>query len=179
MNSLLNLARETLTTYFDGIYPELSPEVKKELSKRQACFVTLTKNGKLRGATGSLEPRQELYKELMENAVNAAFHDPRFTPLKKEELSAIKIEVSILSVPRQLSFSDSFELLKFLTPGEDGVLIKKDYASATYLPQVWEDIPSKEEFLSSLCLKAGLDHNSWKKPGMKVFIYRAKVFREE
>lgn len=179
MKELLKLARQTLEKYFEGKEPELSDEMKKNFAKRQACFVTLTKNGKLRGCIGSLKPRQELYKDLIENTISAAFHDPRFSPLKKEELSAIVIEVSILSVPRQLSFSDSFELLKLITPGSDGVTIQKGYASATYLPQVWEDIPNKEEFLSSLCIKAGLDQNSWRKPGMKVSIYRVKAIREE
>ncbi|VVB79988.1 Uncharacterised protein [uncultured archaeon] len=179
MKELLRLSRQTLESYFQGKDPEVPQELVKNFSKRQACFVSLTKNGKLRGCIGSLEPKQVLYKDLIENIINAAFHDPRFPPLKKEELPAIKIEVSLLSVAKPLVFADSFELLRSIHAGVDGVIIQKGYASATYLPQVWEDMPNKEEFLGSLCIKAGLDQDAWRKPGMKVSVYRVKNIKEE
>lgn len=179
MKELLKLSRQTLEKYFEGKEPEVSEETKKNFSKRRACFVSLTKNGKLRGCIGSLQPKQALYTELIENTINAAFHDPRFPPLKKEELPAVKIEISLLSVAKPLVFDDSFELLKLINVGVDGVIIQKGYASATYLPQVWEDLPNKDEFLGSLCIKAGLSQDSWRKPGMKVSVYRVKNIKEE
>lgn len=177
MNILLKLSREVLEKYFEEKEPEVSKEIVKSFSAKQSCFVTLTKNGKLRGCIGSLYPKQELYKEIIENAVSAAFHDPRFSPLKKEELSAVKIEISVLTIPEKLEFEDSEDLLNKLTKKE-GVLIEKGFASATYLPQVWGDIQNKREFLSSLCEKAGLPQDSWKKPGMKVSVYHVQIIRE-
>jgi len=176
MNELLKLARETLKTYFEGKELEISENIKKKYSEEKACFVTLTKNGELRGCVGSLKARQELWKDVVENSINAAFNDSRFSELTLEELKKIKIEISILSIPKKIVFANLEELKKKIT--KNGVIIKKGFASATYLPQVWEEISDKEEFLGSLCLKAGLNKNAWKEKGLEVWIYDIKGMKE-
>lgn len=168
---LVGLAREAIRSYLEGKKVRVSESIKKKYSKKGACFVTLTMNGQLRGCIGSLIARQELWKDVIENAINSAFGDPRFLPLSKEEFERIKIEISILSEPKRISYSSIDELFS-KTKGK-GVVIKKGFFSATYLPSVWEDLPDEERFFSSLCLKAGLKSDEWKKPGLEVFIYEA------
>jgi len=176
MKELLKLARKTLKIYFDKEELKVSQYTKKKFSEEKACFVTLTKNGVLRGCVGSLEARQELWKDVIENSINAAFNDSRFPKLTSEELKKIKIEISILSIPKKISFINFEELKKKI--GGKGVILKKGFASATYLPQVWEEISDKEEFLGSLCLKAGLSGNAWKEKGLEVWIYDTEKLSE-
>ena len=113
-----------------------------------------------------------------DNARNAAFHDPRFSPLGKRELDALQIEVSVLSEPVPLAYTDADDLLARLRPGIDGVIIKKGSASATFLPQVWEQLPQPEPFLSHLCAKAGLPAEQWRKGDLKVRVYQVQYFEE-
>lgn len=161
MKELLKLARETIKAKLEGKKLEVSEEVKEKFSKEQACFVTLTKRGNLRGCIGSLEPRQELWKDVMANSINAGFHDPRFPPVEKDELKDIKIEVSVLSVPEKLDYKNEKELLKKINKNM-GIILKKGVASATFLPQVWEELSDKIEFLEHLSMKAGLKREEWK-----------------
>ena len=160
-NKLLTLARQTLQAYFENKKPLIPDEIKQKYSKKQACFVTLTKQDELRGCIGSLQPRQELYKDVIENTISAAFHDPRFFPLSKEELKQIKIEISILTIPKKLIYSNAQDLLKKIN-NKQGIIIRQGFNQATYLPQVWEQLPNKEQFLCSLCVKAGLMPDCWK-----------------
>jgi len=150
----------------------------KKLLEKKACFVTLQKNGELRGCIGHLVAIQPLYKDIIENAFNAAFSDPRFGALRKEELLSISIEVSILTDPVPLVFKDEKDLLSKITPKKDGLIINKGYYTATFLPSVWSEIKNKKIFLTQLCLKAGLDANEWKRPGLKVQIYHAIKAKE-
>ncbi|HDR14856.1 MAG TPA: AmmeMemoRadiSam system protein A, partial [Desulfobacteraceae bacterium] len=113
-----------------------------------------------------------------QNAVNAAFEDPRFPPLKKEEFDGIKIEVSVLTDPVTLEHRGGRDLLEKLQPGLDGVIIRKGGRQATFLPQVWEQLPEKETFLSHLCLKAGLPANAWSSGDLEVLTYRVQAFEE-
>ena len=113
------------------------------------------------------------------NAINAAFRDPRFPPLSRDELNRIKIEVSILTNPRPLEYKDAQDLLAKLRPGIDGVIIKKGFHEATFLPQVWEQLPRKEDFLTHLCLKAGLDGDAWRRGDLEVSTYQVQAFEEE
>lgn len=147
-----------------------------KFKEQQPCFVTLTIAGKLRGCIGHLEAIQPLYLDIIENSVAAAFNDYRFTPLTKEEFNNIDIEISILSKPQTLEFSSPDDLLNKLTPGTDGVILRRQKNSATYLPQVWEEISDKKEFLSSLCAKAGLEEHDWEKPGLEVMTYTVEAF---
>ncbi|MCX6803829.1 MAG: AmmeMemoRadiSam system protein B [Candidatus Diapherotrites archaeon] len=158
-NSILNLSGLELK------------KVPKKLLEKKACFVTLTINGDLRGCIGNLTAYQPLFTEILENAVNAAFRDPRFEPLSKSELAKIKIEVSILTKPKELIFSDAEDLLSKICAGVDGLILSKGPYSATFLPSVWEDISKKEDFLTHLCQKAGLPKDEWKKSRIKVKRY--------
>lgn len=180
--TLLKLARKAITTFLTGSNDtkieidknELTPNLKQ----KRATFITLTINDNLRGCIGHIMPIQTLYKDVIDNARAAAFHDPRFYPLEKSELDQIKIEISVLSIPKKLEYKNTDDLLKKLIPGETGVIIKKNYNEATYLPQVWDDIPEKSAFLRSLCQKAGLAPNEWKSNSLEVKTYRVEKFEE-
>jgi len=113
------------------------------------------------------------------NAINAAFNDYRFSPLTAKEFAKVEIEISILSEPEPLEYKDSNDLIKKLRPNVDGVIIRKGYASATFLPQVWEQLIRPEDFLSHLCAKAGLPSDSWKNSKLEVLTYNVQYFEEE
>ncbi|MBS3094426.1 AmmeMemoRadiSam system protein A [Candidatus Pacearchaeota archaeon] len=175
---LLKLARKSIEGSFDGTIPEAETEIKEKFSKVTPCFVCLTKNGKIRGISGNLKANKEIFREVIEHSIKSAFHDKNFSPLKKEELSAIKIELFILNSLEQAEFDSIDELLNKINQGLSGVAIEKGYHSANFLPKVWEEISDKDEFLSVLCEKAGLPDNEWKKSGMKFWIYTTKSLRE-
>ncbi len=175
MKELLRLARQTLETHFTGKKLHINEAFKKKYSDKRACFITLTENGDLRGCIGSLSARQELWKDVVENAKNAAFDDPRFPPLEENELGKIKIEISVLTEPKKLDYKNSEDLKNKIK--NRGVVLKKGYHSATYLPQVWEQLPDAENFLSSLCEKAGLSADEWKR-GVEILIYDAEKITE-
>jgi hypothetical protein len=179
---LLDLARGTVTRAAanpaapgPGVNPgDLSPK----LSAAKACFVTLTENGVLRGCIGNLEPQESLYQAVADNARNAATRDPRFQPVRPEEVSKIKIEISVLTEPQPLSFSSPEDLLNKLQPGEDGVVLRLGPNGATFLPQVWEQLPDKVEFLNHLAEKAGCAPNDWRGRNVSVSIYHVEAFEE-
>lgn len=174
---LLFLARSALEAHFKGKEVEIPGDVKEKYGKRGACFVTLTKNGDLRGCIGSLEARQVLYQDVISNAVNAAFRDYRFDALKEDELKDIKIEISVLSKPKKLEFNDWRDLLEKIDD-KMGIILKCSGRSATFLPQVWEQIPNKEIFLEELSMKADLDRDAWKDEDCEVEFYRVEKVEE-
>jgi AmmeMemoRadiSam system protein A len=177
---LLSVARKTIEArlFNRDIQPEKGLENEKYLEKR-GTFVTLTTNGNLRGCIGHIIPQESLIDGIRENAINAAFKDPRFAPLSKEEWDKVKVEISILTEPIPLKYSGADDLLMKLKPGIDGLIIEKGYQSATFLPQVWDQLPDKEEFLRHLCMKAGLSANEWKKGTLTVYTYQVQAFEEE
>lgn len=175
-SQLLELARETIESHFSGQKFDLNP-ISKEFLEKRGVFVTLTKNGELRGCIGYILPIKSIYESVKENALHAAFNDSRFLPIKKEELKNIKIEISILSLPKLIAFSRPEELLKKLKPGIDGLILEKNGRQSTFLPQVWEELPDKVEFLEHLSLKAGFGRNIWKEA--RISTYQAEVFGEE
>lgn len=140
------------------------------LAERGACFVTLTQYGNLRGCIGTLEAYRSLLADLKSNAVSAAMRDPRFPPLGKEELSITDIEISLLSPPRPMAFTDEANALAQLRPGTDGVVFEYDGYRSTFLPQVWEQPPSPQEFMAHLKRKAGLPADFWES-GVKLSRY--------
>jgi uncharacterized protein len=146
-----------------------------ELFEKRGAFVTLTLNGRLRGCIGSILPSKPLIKDIVENTINAAFEDPRFVPLSKEELLKLEIEISILTIPKKLIYNSIKDLFDNLKPLVDGVIIKRGYHNATFLPQVWEQIPDKEMFLNELCLKAGLPLFSYKCDDFEVYTYQVEI----
>ncbi len=146
--------------------------------EQRGTFVTLKIRNQLRGCMGCLTPSETILEGIQRNAVNAAFNDPRFPPLTGPELEQAEIEVSILTNPQDLEYSDGKDLLKKLRPNIDGAIISKGMARATFLPQVWEQLPRTEEFLSHLCRKAGLSPDEWQKGELDVSIYQVQYFHE-
>jgi AmmeMemoRadiSam system protein A len=126
------------------------------LRQNGATFVTLTRDGALRGCIGSLQATRPLGDDVAQNAVAAASRDPRFPALSAAEWPGVRVEVSLLSAPKPMRFADEADLLSQLRVGEDGVILEADGRRATFLPQVWESIPDKRRFLSELARKAGL-----------------------
>ncbi len=182
---LVKLARQTIREKLGRKPSESEPDTNAPLrsderfQSHHGTFVTLKIKGQLRGCIGNLTPRETVWEGVKRNAINAAFHDPRFSPLTAKEFDQTEIEVSILSEPRPLEFRDGADLIQKLRVGVDGVIIRKGYASATFLPQVWEQLPRPEEFLSHLCMKAGLSSDAWKDPQLEVLTYQVQYFEEE
>lgn len=177
---LLSVARKIIDQALSGKEgPEKGDsDLPALFDEQRGTFVTLTIGGNLRGCIGHIIPQEALIEGIRINAINAAFKDPRFRPLSKNEWKRVKIEISILTEPKPLSYSDADDLLKKLRAGIDGVIIKKGYHQSTFLPQVWEQLPQKEEFLNHLCLKAGLDGDEWKKGRIEVSTYQVQAFEE-
>jgi AmmeMemoRadiSam system protein B/AmmeMemoRadiSam system protein A len=147
------------------------------LAQAGATFVTLTRDGQLRGCLGSLEARRPLGEDVAENALAAAFRDPRFEPVGAAEWPRLRVEVSLLSPPKALHFADEAELLAALVPGEDGVILEADGRRATFLPQVWETLADKRQFLRELVRKAGLPADT-RLGRCRLWRYRAVKWKE-
>jgi len=178
---LLTLARQTIRQALHGHSPPpVDPAaVPERLRQPGASFVTLTITGQLRGCIGSIEPRRGLALDVRENALGSAFRDPRFPPLSQQEFERVRIEVSVLTLPEPLAYDGPDDLLAKLRPEVDGVIIERDWHRATFLPQVWEKLPEPGEFMSHLCLKAGLPTEDYRRPGLKVLTYQVQKFEEE
>lgn len=177
---LLKIARKTIENALSDKKTEVPKDTPKKLLGIGACFVSLHSQGQLRGCIGTLEAHEPLIKNVIANAYNAAFRDPRFFPLEKKD--KVKIEISVLTSPSKLKYSDSADLLKKLKAPIDGVILEKNGRSATFLPVVWEHFQrckayDKEGFLSELCLKAGLGPDDWK--DAKIEIYHAILIDEK
>ncbi len=152
-----------------------SPDIMEE----RACFVTIYAAGKLRGCIGSLEPQRPLVHDAILNALRSAFHDERFQPLTPAELGHVTFSISVLGKPSRLLYSGPEDLMSRLEPGRHGLILSKGASMATYLPHVWRTFPTKAEFLSNLCVKAGLEAGEWKKAeGVDIFAYEAQEFSE-
>ena len=181
---LLSLARRTIEEYsrfgtrIAIQEADLPFQFVKTLLIKQGVFVTLTKNYELRGCVGSLIGQKSLYQEVIDNAINAGFNDYRFSRLRLEELPDIKIEISILSPLTILKQPSSLELVRWLGKKKPGIYLKLGNNSATFLPQVWEEIKTPSEFLSQLCIKAGLKKNDWQNSQMNFWYYNVESFKE-
>lgn len=177
---LLCLAREALERGVRGEeIPPLDPAaLTPALQSEGASFVTLTIDGQLRGCIGALEAYQSLAEDVREHAVAAALRDPRFPPVMPAELPRIRIEISRLTRPQPVSYADADDLLAKLNPGLDGLILRDGYRRATFLPQVWAQLPEKETFLNHLCLKMGVSPDLWRKKRLRVETYRVEEFHE-
>lgn len=135
----------------------------KELRVKRATFVTLERNGHLRGCIGSITAVRPLVLDVVENAFRAAFRDPRFSPLSPEERKGLGISLSVLTPMNQIAFKSQAELLSQVKPGYHGLLIQDGEKRSVFLPQVWEQLPAPEDFLSRLKVKAGFSPDYWSK----------------
>lgn len=177
--ALLKLARNVISSELIKGTELVKPKVvSAAMNEKRGCFVTLHKKGVLRGCIGTIEPVRSLVANVEENALNAAFRDPRFPPLEADELAVVDIEVSVLTVPEILSYIDAEDLKLKLKPGIHGVILSKDWRSATFLPQVWEQLPEQETFLAHLCRKAGMENTCWADADITVKVYEAEYFSE-
>jgi len=147
------------------------------LTEPGASFVTLHRSGTLRGCIGSLTACRPLGEDVEANALAAAFRDPRFPPLTRVEFTDIDIEVSVLSAPEPIHPTDETQLRTMLRPGVDGLILEYGAHRATFLPQVWEQLPDAADFLAHLKQKAGLPADFWH-PDMRISRYRVQAFAE-
>jgi len=177
---LLGIAREALENSVRGqSLPEINlSQLPVNLQERGASFVTLTILSNLRGCIGTLEAYQALALDVQEHAVAAALQDPRFPRVQPSELERIHIEVSVLSPKTPLDYEGPEDLIDKLRINIDGVVLQDGYRKATFLPQVWEKLPNKEQFLSHLCLKMGASANLWQHKPLSVFTYQVQEFHE-
>ena len=162
---LLKIAREAITS---GMQSGRAPGVEltklpPSLLTHRGAFVTLTIEQRLRGCVGSLVGHRPLAQSVSDAAHSAAFRDHRFAPLDRYELESTRIEISVLSPMEPVHVTDRDHLLKQLVPGVDGLVLRDGSRSATFLPKVWEQLPSPEEFLAQLLRKAGLPEEHWSK----------------
>jgi uncharacterized protein len=181
--TLIKLARQTIEEQLGmkSASPAAAGETADpKLQEQRAVFVTLHKRGQLRGCIGSLVGMESIVDGVRRHAVNAAFHDHRFNPVTKLEMAEITIDVSVLSEPVRLAYTDPGDLQQKLRPMVDGVILRDIFgASATFLPQVWEQLPSPELFLDHLCRKAGLPERSWRNQPLEIQTYQVQYFKEQ
>jgi AmmeMemoRadiSam system protein A len=178
--TLLHVAREAMEHAVRGEKLPPMPEgiLTPNMREQEASFVTLTIHGQLRGCIGALEAYQPLADDVREHAVAAALDDPRFPPVREDELSGIQIEVSRLTRPVPLEYRDADDLLSRLKPYVDGVILRDGFRRATFLPQVWEKLPDPSEFLNNLCYKMGASENLWRHKHLDVLVYQVEEFHE-
>ncbi len=160
---LVKLVRGAIAGRLGLPAPPLSPaeRARPELAETGASFVTLTIGGELRGCIGTLKAFRPLGEDVAAHGRDAAFEDPRFDPLTAAEYPRIHVEVSVLGEPRDLPVADEADACRKLRPGIDGVILGRGAKQATFLPQVWDELPEPREFLRHLKRKAGLPGELW------------------
>ncbi|MBI1195434.1 MAG: AmmeMemoRadiSam system protein A [Gammaproteobacteria bacterium] len=177
--ALTGLARAAIAEAvgMPAVHPDIAVADRQRLSEPGAAFVTLKRHGQLRGCIGSLEAVRPLQDDLTRNAVAAALHDPRFLPMTESEVDDVSIEVSLLSKPKPIDIHSEAEAILALRPGLDGVILELGSQRATFLPQVWAELPNPHEFLMHLRRKAGLPIDHWD-PDIEVSVYTVEHFSE-
>jgi AmmeMemoRadiSam system protein A len=173
---LLAIAREAIEEQLGGV--PRPPCDEPWLREPAATFVTLRRGGDLRGCVGSIDARRALGDDVAHNALAAAFRDPRFPPLSRAELDGLEVEVSVLSPRHALAAASEAEAAAQLRPGIDGVYLEYGGTSATFLPQVWEQIPDPLAFLAELRRKAELPRRFWH-PELRLTRYTVEKFHDE
>ena len=176
----IQIARNAIQEQYDGITIAKDFYLSKypELTQKRACFVTLTLNKRLRGCIGSIIAHQSLLEDLISNARSAAFQDPRFPPLTKEEFSHLSIEVSLLTNPEPVDYSDRVDLEHIIRPYVDGVILRLGKYQATFLPQVWEELSDFDSFFSHLGMKAGIGNDPLSYHP-EIYTYQVQKYEEQ
>jgi AmmeMemoRadiSam system protein A len=177
---LLTLARQALETYVRSgktIHPDTG-QLNDEVVRQGATFVTLHKHHQLRGCIGTLLAYQTIYEDVIEHAIAAGTQDYRFPRVQENELADLHYEISILSNPSPITYSSPEDLLNQLRIGIDGVVISSGFQRATFLPQVWDSLPDKEEFMNQLCRKMGVRANAWRNSKYDISLYQVQEFAE-
>lgn len=150
-------------------------DLEAGLREQRACFVTLNRLGQLRGCIGHLEPVQPLVRDVVENAFAAAFRDPRFPPLSRNELDELDIHISILTPATSITFTSEADLVSQIRPNIDGLILQDGFHRGTFLPSVWESLPQREQFWRHLKQKAGLSQDHWS-DAVQVSRYQTESF---
>ena len=177
---LVKTSRAIITNYLDGTKIELNKNFESKYSFNSGVFITLNNKEGLRGCIGFPLPDKKLFRALTDAAIAAATEDPRFPPVKTEELNEITFEVTILTTPIQIQVSDPTEYPSKIKVGRDGLIVKYSFNSGLLLPQVPVEYGwSEEEFLGYTCEKAGIPKNYWKKKETKILKFQGIVFKEE
>lgn len=167
------LARAAIELYiFQGkVLVVRDKDIPRRLCQKAACFVTVYVDGELRGCIGTHLDFEPLYQNIVRNALEATF-DPRFLPIKENELSKLKVEVSLLTPLKKLAITNQDKLLEYLTKHKPGLLLEYQGRRGIFLPQVWRELPLAADFLSHLCLKAGLPLNTWREKPVTLRTFR-------
>ncbi|HCS37973.1 MAG TPA: AmmeMemoRadiSam system protein A [Anaerolineaceae bacterium] len=178
---LLTLARQTIVKAVNNqpLPTWNDADLTDAMKQKGASFVTLTKDGDLRGCIGSLEAYQSLIEDVRDHARQAALEDYRFPPVKDAEIPRLHIEISRLTPSFPLKYHNPEDLPGLLNPNVDGVILKDGFRRATFLPQVWQQLPKAEEFLSHLCTKMGAASDLWLRKVLEVSIYHVEEFEEK
>jgi uncharacterized protein (TIGR00296 family) len=177
---LIALARQSIIDYFDNDKTEASAAVKKEFSKKSGVFVSLYVKEELMGCIGYAEPLVPLYQAVIEVSRAAAFEDPRFPPIKKSQMKDLRIEISVLTDPKEIEVNAPEEYPSKVKIGKDGLVIKDEFGWGLLLPQVavewgW----NAKEFLNQTCVKAGLSPDCWDNMKRNVYKFQAQIYTEE
>ena len=177
---LVNLARKAIESRFSIIKLKADKKTEEEFSDMRGCFVTLHKQGQLRGCIGFPEPVMPLYDAIISGAESAAFKDPRFPAVKKGEMEEISVEVSVLTKPKRIDVRNPEHYLKHIQIGKDGLIVRGTYSSGLLLPQVateqgWDALT----FLRQTCVKASLKPDEWQDFDLlRVYKFQSQVFGE-
>ncbi len=177
---LLTIARQAIEDGVNGKSLALidHDSLSADLVKIESSFVTLTINGRLRGCIGTLEAYQPLVDDVQEHALAAALDDYRFPAVTEQEVPRLHIEISRLTPPVPLEYEDPLDLPGLLVPNVDGVILRDGRSRATFLPQVWHQVPDPSKFLDQLCMKMGASQNLWKSKVLDVSIYHVEEWSE-
>lgn len=174
--TLLQIARESIATVLDGAHPALDKyEIDDVLRRPAGAFVTLNdRHGELRGCIGSIKPVAALYRAVSMSAVNAAFRDPRFYPVERDELGTLHVEISVMGPIEVIgSFED-------IVVGRDGLIVSRGAFAGLLLPQVATEYGwDRDTFLAHTCLKAGLPKDAWRSKDTRIERFSAEVFGEQ
>lgn len=178
--TLLGIARQGLVAAVRGLPTDevLIEGLSPRLAAPGTSFITLTRRGELRGCIGGLQARYPLAEDVRQHTIAAALKDYRFEPVQAYEIDEIEIEISVLNTPEPVVPAPPEALLKRLRPSIDGVILVSGPYRATFLPQVWEKIPDPEQFLDTLCNKAGVPAHTWRRGEADFFTYQVESFHE-
>jgi len=176
---LVEVAKNAIATYLEtGRRPFIPEDCPEELKEELGVFVTLNKKHRLRGCIGYPEPVKSLIESTIDVAIAAAFDDPRFPELKKEEYGNLEFEVTVLTQPELIEIAHPNQYLNEIEIGRDGLIIQKGYARGLLLPQVApENGFSVEEFLDHTCMKAGISADSWMDESCDVYKFQGQIFK--
>ena len=172
--ALLSIARNAIETYIQSGETYNEPREERNLNRRNGCFVTIYKDGELRGCIGNFQSEHPLFKEVAEMAVSSATRDPRFYPMKSEDLDNYRLEISVLSPLHKIESTDEIEV------GTHGIYLEKGYYRGVLLPQVATEYGwDRQTFLKQTCVKAGLPTDAWQSEDAEIYIFSAQIFGEE